>query len=52
MYLAMATDFPWDVSIGIGIVLIGTGAFIAWILMLDHLETNDAIEKRNQSEND
>lgn len=45
------TDFPWDISIGIGIVLLGTGAFVVWILMLDYLEDKNATEKGIQSEN-
>jgi hypothetical protein len=45
------TDFPWDISIGLGIVLLGTGAFVTWILMLDQLESDHATEERNQSEN-
>jgi hypothetical protein len=44
------TDFPWDISIGIGIVLLGTGAFVVWVLMLDYLETKDATKERQQSE--
>ena len=44
------TDFPWDVSIGIGIVLLGTGTFVVWILMLDQLESDHATEERKQSE--
>lgn len=44
------TDFPWDISIGIGIVLLGTGAFVTWILMLDHLETKNAAKERIKSE--
>lgn len=45
------TGFPWDVSIGIGIVLLGTAAFVVWVLMLDYLETKDAIKKGIQSKN-
>ena len=45
------TDFPWDISIGIGIVLLGTAAFVAWVLMLDYLETKDATKERIQSKN-
>ena len=33
------TNFPWDISIGIGIVLLGTGVFVTWVLMLDNLES-------------
>lgn len=44
------TDFPWDISIGIGIVLLGTGAFVAWVLMLDYLESQDATKDGHQSE--
>ena len=44
------TNFPWDISIGIGIVLLGTGAFVVWVLMLDYLETKDAPKERQQSE--
>lgn len=32
------TDFPWGVSIGLGIVLLGTLAFIVYIMMLDTIE--------------
>lgn len=32
------TGFPWDITIGLGIVLLGTGVFVVWILMLDYLE--------------
>jgi hypothetical protein len=46
------TDFPWDVSIGIGIVLLGTGAFVVWVLMLDSLESCNAFKERKRSEND
>lgn len=38
-------DIPWDIIIGIGIVLLGTGAFVAWILMLDNIEYGNATEK-------
>jgi hypothetical protein len=34
-------DFPWGVSIGLGIVLLGTLSFLIYIMMLDHLEGND-----------
>ena len=34
-------DFPWGVSIGLGIVLLGTLSFIIYIMMLDYLENND-----------
>lgn len=46
------TDFPWDVTIGLGIVLLGTLAIIAWVLMYDYLESGHADEKRIESEND
>lgn len=29
------TDFPWDIAIGLGIVLLGTGVFVAWVFTLD-----------------
>ena len=32
------TDFPWGVSIGLGIVLLGTLSFIIYIMLLDKLE--------------
>jgi len=32
------TDFPWGVSIGLGIVLLGTLCFIIYIMLLDKLE--------------
>ncbi len=34
-------DFPWGVSIGLGIVLLGTLSFLIYIMMLDYLEGND-----------
>jgi hypothetical protein len=34
-------DFPWGVSIGLGLVLLGTLSFIIYIMMLDYLENND-----------
>jgi hypothetical protein len=34
------TDFPWGVSIGLGIVLLGTLSFIVYIMLLDKLEKN------------
>lgn len=43
------TNFPWDISIGIGIVLLGTGVFVTWVLMLDSVENADAPEERIQS---
>jgi hypothetical protein len=45
------TGFPWDIAIGLGIVLLGTLAIIAWVLMYDHLEAKDATKKGIQSEN-
>jgi preprotein translocase subunit Sss1 len=33
-------DFPWGVSIGLGIVLLGTLSFIVYIMLLDKLEKN------------
>ena len=45
------TDFPWDIAIGVGIVLLGTLAIIAWVLLYDYLESTDAPEERIQSEN-
>lgn len=44
------TGFPWDIAIGLGIVLLGTGAFVIWILMLDRLESDHASEKRSKPE--
>ena len=44
------TDFPWDISIGLGIVLLGTLAIIAWVLMYDSLESSHAPEERFKSE--
>jgi hypothetical protein len=32
------TDFPWGVSIGLGIVLLGTLSFIIYIFKLDTIE--------------
>jgi hypothetical protein len=32
------TDFPWGVSIGLGVVLLGTLSIIVWILLLDNIE--------------
>ncbi len=34
-------NFPWGVSIGLGIVLLGTLSFLVYIMMLDYLEDND-----------
>jgi hypothetical protein len=34
-------NFPWGVSIGLGLVLLGTLSFIIYIMMLDYLENND-----------
>jgi len=34
------TDFPWGVSIGLGIVLLGTLSFIVYIMLIDKLEEN------------
>jgi hypothetical protein len=34
-------DFPWGVSIGLGIILLGTLSFLIYIMMLDYLEGND-----------
>ena len=34
-------QFPWGVSIGLGIVLLGTLSFLIYIMMLDYLEGND-----------
>lgn len=34
-------NFPWGVSIGLGLVLLGTLSFIIYIMMLDQLENND-----------
>lgn len=46
------TDFPWDISIGIGIVLLGTAAFVVWVLMLDYLEAKNAAKERIQPKDD
>lgn len=32
-------DFPWGVSIGLGIVLLGTLCCIVYILLLDKIES-------------
>jgi hypothetical protein len=45
-------EFPWDIAIGLGIVLLGTLAIIVWVLMYDYLENSNATEERIQSEND
>lgn len=37
--------FPWDVTFGLAIVLTGTAAAIIYILMLDQLESQNAIKK-------
>lgn len=42
------TDFPWDITIGLGIVLLGTLAIIVWVLLYDLLEENHATKKRIQ----
>lgn len=41
--------FPWGVSIGLGIVLLGTLVAICYILLLDHLEGKHATQERTQS---
>lgn len=46
------TDFPYDIALGLGIVLLGTLGVIVWILMLDHLEKTNATQERIQPEND
>ena len=33
-------DFPWGVSIGLGIVLLGTLSFIVYIMLLGTIENN------------
>lgn len=45
-------EFPWDIAIGLGIVLLGTLAIIVWVLMYDCLENSNATEERIQSEDD
>jgi hypothetical protein len=35
------TDFPWGVTIGLGIVLLGTLSFLTYVMLLDYLENND-----------
>jgi len=37
--LAAVMDFPWDVAIGLAVVLSGTLAAIIYILLLDHIES-------------
>jgi len=32
------TNFPWGVSIGLGIILLGTLSCIVYILLLDSIE--------------
>mgnify|MGYP006280512759 CR=1 FL=1 len=44
------TDFPWDIAIGLGIVLLGTLAIIAWVLLYDYLDDQNANEKRIQQQ--
>lgn len=44
------TGFPWDIAIGLGIVLLGTLAIIAWVLTYDCLESRNAIKEGIQSE--
>lgn len=44
------TDFPWDIAIGLGIVLLGTLAVIVWVLMYDFLENSSAVKKGLKSE--
>jgi hypothetical protein len=39
------SDFPYAVSIGLGIVLLGTAICVVWILMLDSLESQDATQE-------
>jgi len=42
-------SFPWAVSIGLGIVLLGTLVVICYILSLDYLEARNATQERSQS---
>lgn len=44
------TYFPWDIAIGLGIVLLGTLAIIAWVLLYDYLDDQNANEKRIQQQ--
>jgi hypothetical protein len=44
------TEFPWDIAIGLGIVLLGTLAIIVWVLLYDYLEPTNASEEGIQSE--
>jgi hypothetical protein len=34
------TDFPWGVSVGLGVVLLFTLSVIVYILLLDKIENN------------
>ena len=43
-------SFPWGVTSGLGIVLLGTIAFLVYILTLDHRENQNATKERNQQE--
>ena len=43
------TDFPWDVSIGLGLVLLGTLWVIVYILRLDSIE--DEINRSADTDN-
>lgn len=44
------TDFPWGVSIGIGIVLLGTLSFIIYIFNLDNKEKCTSTESTKSTE--
>lgn len=39
-------SYPWGITGGIGLILLGTLGFIAYILLLDWLENKNAIKKR------
>jgi hypothetical protein len=43
------TEFPWDIAIGLGIVLLGTLLTIVWVLAYDHLENANAVKEGHQS---
>jgi hypothetical protein len=46
------TDFPWDIAIGLGIVLLGTLVVIAWVLCYDYLEQSNAAQERIKPKDD
>lgn len=45
------TNFPWEVTLGLILILIGTGSFIAYILLLDKIEEKKSNVRIQDQEN-